>query len=98
MQPLETYSHLSPYICLIKHDSLVSLIGTLWLFSLNCHHMIVFDYLESSENQSFSMAEVNLHTTVRDTEDKALPLIEQLETDGYIRKVKSRYEIIKNPW
>lgn len=58
----------------------------------------ILDYLESSENQSFSMAEVNLHTTVRDTEDKALPLIEQLETDGYIRKVKSRYEIIKNPW
>jgi hypothetical protein len=58
----------------------------------------ILDYLESSENQSFSIAEVNLHTTVRDTEDKALPLIEQLETDGYIRKVKSRYEIIKNPW
>jgi hypothetical protein len=58
----------------------------------------ILDYLESSENQSFSMTEVNLHTTVRDTEDKALPLIEQLETDGYIRKVKSRYEIIKNPW
>ena len=58
----------------------------------------ILDYLESSENQSFSMAEVNLHTTGRDTEDKALPLIEQLETDGYIRKVKSRYEIIKNPW
>lgn len=58
----------------------------------------ILDYLESSENQLFSMAEVNLHTTVRDTEDKALPLIEQLETDGYIRKVKSRYEIIKNPW
>lgn len=58
----------------------------------------ILDYLESSENQSFSIAEVNLHTSVRDTEDKALPLIEQLETDGYIRKVKSRYEIIKNPW
>ena len=58
----------------------------------------ILDYLESSENQSFSMAEVNLHTTVRDTEDKALSLIEQLETNGYIRKVKSRYEIIKNPW
>ena len=58
----------------------------------------ILDYLESSENQLFSMAEVNLHTTVRDAEDKALPLIEQLETDGYIRKVKSRYEIIKNPW
>ena len=58
----------------------------------------ILDYLESSENQSFSIAEVNLHTTVRDTEDKALSLIEQLETNGYIRKVKSRYEIIKNPW
>lgn len=61
--------------------------------------LIYLEIIGKLKDNEFSITDVNLHTTIKDSETKkAMPLIEDLIDKGYVEKIKSKYYIIKNPW